>query len=54
MNEQIFEDMNNASNKGWICPKCGAVLAPGVTECPHCKGLCTNEGLGAGEQLICG
>lgn len=25
--------------KGWICPKCGAVWAPGVRECEHCKPL---------------
>jgi hypothetical protein len=23
------------SNYGWICPKCGCVLAPWVSECPH-------------------
>lgn len=23
-------------NYGWICPKCGSVLAPWVRECPHC------------------
>lgn len=23
--------------RGWICPKCGAVWAPGVRECEHCK-----------------
>lgn len=25
--------------KGWVCPKCGAVWAPGVKECEHCKPL---------------
>lgn len=23
------------NNYGWICPKCGCVLAPWVRECPH-------------------
>lgn len=23
--------------KGWECPKCGAVLAPHVEECPYCR-----------------
>lgn len=23
--------------QGWICPKCGAVLAPWTMECPHCR-----------------
>ena len=28
--------------QGWECPKCGAVLAPWVQECPHCvKGTIT-------------
>jgi uncharacterized OB-fold protein len=54
MNEQkIVEDMNTTDNKGWVCPKCGAVLAPGVKECPHCKGLRANEGLGNGQQIVC-
>ena len=34
--------IQNDSNKvtgmyGWICPKCGAVLAPHINSCPHCS-----------------
>ena len=25
--------------EGWVCPKCGAVWAPSVRECEHCKPL---------------
>ena len=25
--------------KGWECPGCGAVWAPGIRECEHCKPL---------------
>lgn len=24
-------------NYGWICPKCGSVLAPHVSSCPNCS-----------------
>ena len=24
-------------NWGWVCPRCKAVLAPWVSECPHCR-----------------
>lgn len=25
-------------NNGWICPKCGAVMAPWVVQCINCEG----------------
>ncbi len=26
-------------NQGWVCPKCGAVMAPWVSECVNCRGM---------------
>lgn len=26
-----------AAKCGWVCPKCGSVYAPYVTECPRCS-----------------
>lgn len=28
-------------NYGWICPKCGRVLAPHMDSCPYCSGATT-------------
>jgi ribosomal protein L40E len=28
--------MSQDSNKGWVCPKCDAAVAPTVTTCPKC------------------
>ena len=29
--------------RGWECPKCGAVWAPGVRECEHCRPVYIQE-----------
>ena len=29
--------------RGWECPKCGAVWAPGVRECEHCRPVLIQE-----------
>ena len=50
----IIEDLNsgNQQNQGWICPKCGAAVAPTEKVCPRCAKL-KNEGLNPDEQMIC-
>ena len=45
----IEKDMS----KGWICPKCGVVVAPHLSTCPVCGGQ-TDESLAPGESIICG
>jgi len=45
-------DLN--SGQGWVCPKCGSVVAPSVLVCPVCGGKRTNEGFAPGESMICG
>lgn len=32
----FFKPDYPATNYGWICPKCGAVLSPSIQECPYC------------------
>ena len=32
----FFKPDYPATNYGWICPKCGAVLSPSTQECPYC------------------
>lgn len=39
---------------GWICPRCGATVAPSVLICPSCGGKRTNESLSPGETMIFG
>ena len=30
--------MNNFFEKGWECPKCGAVMSPTTSVCVNCRG----------------
>jgi uncharacterized OB-fold protein len=46
--------IDTAGNTGWVCPKCGAVVAPSVLVCPVCGGKRTNESIAPGESMICG
>ena len=46
--------IDTAGNTGWVCPKCGAVVAPSVLVCPVCGGKRTNESIVPGESMICG
>lgn len=42
-----------SSKNGWVCPKCGSVIAPTILVCPICGGKrTTNENLNDGEQMI--
>lgn len=31
------------SPEGWVCPKCGSVMAPWMPTCPNCKGRISQE-----------
>jgi uncharacterized OB-fold protein len=38
MNEQmITEGPVYSNNTGWVCPRCGASVAPDQKTCPNCK-----------------
>ena len=37
-------------NKGWVCPKCGAVMSPTTSMCLNCRGD-TNTFLGYGTNI---
>lgn len=36
-----INDFSKNIEYGWVCPKCGRVMAPTVTMCPFCNG--TND-----------
>lgn len=46
--------IDTTGNVGWVCPKCGASVAPSAMFCPVCGGKRTNESLAPGEKMICG
>ena len=33
--------MNDFFEKGWECPKCGAVMSPTTSVCVNCRGVTT-------------
>ena len=35
--------MSNLFEKGWECPKCGAVMSPTTSVCVNCRGRSTIE-----------
>lgn len=32
-------DFSKNIEYGWVCPKCGRVMAPTVNMCPYCNGI---------------
>ena len=34
---EFVNDDSSPPKKGWICPKCGKVFGPDVTECYYCN-----------------
>lgn len=36
-NNPYEENIYKSGKEGWICPKCGRVFAPWISECPYCS-----------------
>lgn len=37
MTDMLNEQAMVNGEIGWVCPKCGRIYAPTVTQCPYCK-----------------
>ena len=40
---KITDPLPGNMNYGWVCPKCGRVLAPHVSSCPNCSPATTTN-----------